>query len=87
MYHILLGDIMETIVDEILNSANMHEAVRKFVDANERPNNIDLYQALTYVFFEMDEKDPRFEELNDVLDAMSGHCNKACYIGTGDYAW
>lgn len=78
---------MEYIVDEILNSANMHEAVRKFVDANDRPNNIDLFQALTMVYFEMDEDDVRFEKLNDILDAMSGHCHKDCHIGTGNYAW
>lgn len=78
---------METIVNEILNSYNMNAAVRRFVDANERTNNIDLYQALTMVYFDMDEEDPRISELEDILDAMSGHCNKACYIGTGDYAW
>lgn len=78
---------MEYIVNEILNSANMHEAVRKFVDANDRSNNIDLYQALTMVYFDMDENDPRTSEMEDILDAMSGHCNKSCHIGTGDYAW
>jgi hypothetical protein len=78
---------MEYIVNEILNSANMHKAVRKFVDANGRSNNIDLYQALTMVYFDMNENDSRFSVLEDILDAMSGHCNKASYIGTGDYAW
>lgn len=65
----------------------MHKAVRKFVDSNERSNNIDLYQALTMVYFDMNENDSRFSELENILDAMSGHCHKDCHIGTGDYAW
>jgi hypothetical protein len=78
---------METIVDEILNSANMMQSTRKFVDANSHDNNVDLYQALTYAYFDMNEDDDRISKLEDILDAMSGHCHKECRIGTGDYAW
>ena len=78
---------MENIVNEILNSANMRECTNKFVDTHQHDEVVDLFQALTYAFFELEDADPREEELNELLDAMSGHSSVENRIGTGNYAW
>lgn len=62
---------MENIVKQILESTDMAVCARTIVQEQTYDQNVQLYGELAYATFDIEDNDPKLEELNQVLDSMN----------------
>lgn len=68
-------------IKQSIKSNTLYKDVRNYIANHSRNENILLYDELVKIAL----NEPYGDEIDDVLDAMSGWCHPDYKIGTGDY--